>query len=779
LTCTINDVEKVGGKNASLGEMIGNLTALGVSVPNGFATTADAYREFLATDGLDKRINARLDALDVDNIADLTSAGADIRKWIIETPFPAAFDASLEAAFTAMQNGNDKLKVAVRSSATAEDLPDASFAGQQETFLNIEGLTAVKHAVHEVFASLFNDRAISYRVHQGYAHENVALSAGIQRMVRSETGSAGVMFTLDTESGFDDVVFITSSYGLGETVVQGSVNPDEFYVHKPTLKAGRPAVVRRNLGSKLIKMVYSSETTAGRSVDTIDVDISDRQQFSITDTDVESLAKQALIIEKHYGRPMDIEWAKDGDDQQLYIVQARPETVASQSDANVKVSYILNERSSVLVEGRSIGQRIASGKVRKVMSIDEMDIVQEGDILVTDMTDPDWEPVMKRAAAIVTNRGGRTCHAAIIARELGVAAIVGCGDATEKLDDGAPVTVSCAEGDTGFIYAGELDFEKQVTQLDNMPDIPFKIMQNVGNPDRAFGFAQLPHEGIGLARLEFIINRMIGVHPKALIEYEQQSPDVKAIIDEYKAGYDSPTDFFVKKLSEGIATLGCAFSPKRVIVRLSDFKSNEYAHMVGGHDYEPDEENPMLGFRGASRYIAPSMQDCFEMECKAVKYVRDEMGLTNVEIMIPFVRTTDEAAQVIELLAKNGLKRGENGLKVIMMCELPANALLAEEFLEYFDGFSIGSNDMTQLTLGLDRDSGIVSHLFDERNPAVKKMLSMAIAACNKANKYIGICGQGPSDHPELAEWLFGQGIDSVSLNPDSVVDTWERLAKL
>jgi len=781
LTCqlTINDVERVGGKNASLGEMIGNLTALGVSVPNGFATTADAYREFLATDGLDKRINARLDALDVDNISDLTSAGADIRQWIIETPFSAAFDAHLEAAFTAMQDGNENLKVAVRSSATAEDLPDASFAGQQETFLNIEGLEAVKHAVHEVFASLFNDRAISYRVHQGYAHENVALSAGIQRMVRSETGSAGVMFTLDTESGFDNVVFITSSYGLGETVVQGSVNPDEFYVHKPTLAADRPSVVRRNLGSKLIKMIYSNETTAGRSVDTVDVDVADQQQFSISDADVESLAKQALIIEKHYRRPMDIEWAKDGDDQQLYIVQARPETVASQSDANVKVSYKLNERSNVLVEGRSIGQRIASGKVRKVMSIDDMDIVQDGDILVTDMTDPDWEPVMKRAAAIVTNRGGRTCHAAIIARELGVAAIVGCGDATEKLDDGIPVTVSCAEGDTGFIYAGELDFEKHITQLDKMPEIPFKIMQNVGNPDRAFGFAQLPHEGIGLARLEFIINRMIGVHPKALIEYEQQSPDVKAIIDEYKAGYDSPTDFYVKKLSEGIATLGCAFSPKRVIVRLSDFKSNEYAHMVGGHDYEPDEENPMLGFRGASRYIAPSMQDCFEMECKAVKYVRDEMGLTNVEIMIPFVRTTDEAAQVIELLSKNGLKRGENGLKVIMMCELPANALLAEEFLEYFDGFSIGSNDMTQLTLGLDRDSGIVSHLFDERNPAVKKMLSMAIQACNKAEKYIGICGQGPSDHPELAEWLFGQGIDSVSLNPDSVVETWERLAKL
>ncbi|MCH2191649.1 MAG: phosphoenolpyruvate synthase [Gammaproteobacteria bacterium] len=776
---TIDDVEKVGGKNASLGEMIGNLTSLGVSVPNGFATTADAYREFLATDGLDKRINDRLDALDVNNIDDLTSAGADIRKWIIETPFPAEFDKALELAFADMQAGNESLKVAVRSSATAEDLPDASFAGQQETFLNIEGIDAVKHAVHEVFASLFNDRAISYRVHQGYAHENVALSAGIQRMVRSETGAAGVMFTLDTESGFDDVVFVTSSYGLGETVVQGSVNPDEFYVHKPTLANEKPAVVRRNLGSKLIKMVYSNETTAGRSVDTVDVDVAEQKRFSISDADVESLAKQAVIIEKHYGRPMDVEWAKDGDDQQLYIVQARPETVASQSDANQKVSYILHEKSEVLVEGRSIGQRIASGKVRKVLSIDEMNIVQDGDILVTDMTDPDWEPVMKRASAIVTNRGGRTCHAAIIARELGVAAIVGCGDATEKLEDGASVTVSCAEGDTGYIYAGELDFEKQVTQLDNMPDIPFKIMQNVGNPDRAFTFAQLPHEGIGLARLEFIINRMIGVHPKALIEYDLQSPDVKAIIDEYMAGYDSPTDFFVKKLAEGVATLGSAYAPKRVIVRLSDFKSNEYAHMVGGHDYEPDEENPMLGFRGASRYIAPSMRDCFELECRAIKYVRDEMGLTNVEIMIPFVRTLGEAEEVINLLAENGLKRGENGLKVIMMCELPANALLAKEFLEYFDGFSIGSNDMTQLTLGLDRDSGIVSHLFDERNPAVKKMLSMAIQACNEAGKYVGICGQGPSDHPDLAEWLFEQGIDSVSLNPDSVIDTWERLAKI
>jgi len=776
---TIHDVERVGGKNASLGEMIGHLSALGVSVPGGFATTADAYREFLATDGLDQRINERLATLDVDDIAALNSAGADIRRWIIETPFPAAFDSALGTAFLAMQGGKQNLKVAVRSSATAEDLPDASFAGQQETFLNIQGLDAVKHAVHEVFASLFNDRAISYRVHQGYAHENVALSAGIQRMVRSETGAAGVMFTLDTESGFQDVVFVTSSYGLGETVVQGSVNPDEFYVHKPTLNAGRPAVVRRTLGSKLIKMIYGQESSAGRSVATVNVEPADQHRFSISDEDVESLAKQALIIEQHYGRPMDIEWAKDGDDQQLYIVQARPETVASQADANVKVSYSINEKSEVLAEGRAIGQRIASGTVRKVMSLDDMDVVQEGDILVTDMTDPDWEPVMKRAAAIVTNRGGRTCHAAIIARELGVAAIVGCGNATQVLDDGQQATVSCAEGDTGYIYAGKLPFEKSETRLDAMPEIPFKIMQNVGNPDRAFTFAQLPHEGIGLARLEFIINRMIGVHPKALIEYEKQSTDVKAIINEYMAGYDSPTDFFVRKLAEGVATLASAFSPKRVIVRLSDFKSNEYAHMVGGHDYEPNEENPMLGFRGASRYIDPSMQDCFELECQAIKYVRDQMGLNNVEIMIPFVRTTDEAAQVIDLLAKNGLRRGENELKIIMMCELPANALLADEFLEYFDGFSIGSNDMTQLTLGLDRDSGIVSNLFDERNPAVKKMLSMAIKACNSANKYIGICGQGPSDHPDLAEWLFDQGIDSVSLNPDSVVETWERLANL
>ncbi|MBT8114105.1 MAG: phosphoenolpyruvate synthase, partial [Arenicella sp.] len=758
---TINDVGKVGGKNASLGEMIGNLSGLGVSVPNGFATTAHAYREFLATDGLDRKINQRLKALDTENIDELTSAGAEIREWIINTPFQPDFDAALEQAFIAMQDGNEKLKVAVRSSATAEDLPDASFAGQQETFLNIEGLGAVKRAVHEVFASLFNDRAISYRVHQGYAHEDVALSAGIQRMVRSETGAAGVMFTLDTESGFDDVVFITSSYGLGETIVQGSVNPDEFYVHKPTLKAGHPAVVRRNLGSKLIKMVYSHDTTAGNSVNTVEVDSAERNRFSLSDDDVLDLARQAVAIETHYGRPMDIEWAKDGDDQKLYIVQARPETVASQSDANVKVAYQLKERGNILVEGRSIGQRIASGEVRNVSGVEQMNIVQDGDILVTDMTDPDWEPVMKRASAIVTNRGGRTCHAAIIARELGIAAIVGCGDATDRLTNSQSVTISCAEGDTGYVYAGSLDFERTETRIDRLPDIPYKIMQNVGNPDRAFTFAQLPHEGVGLARLEFIINRMIGVHPKALIEYEKQSADVKAIIDEYMAGYESPTDFFVSKLAEGISTIGCAFHPKPVIVRLSDFKSNEYAHLVGGHDYEPHEENPMLGFRGASRYINPGMRDCFELECRALKYVRDEMGLTNVEIMIPFVRTTDEASQVIDLLAENGLRRGDNGLRVIMMCELPANALLADEFLEYFDGFSIGSNDLTQLTLGLDRDSGIVSELFEERNPAVKKMLSMSIEACNRAGKYIGICGQGPSDHPDLAEWLFAHGIDS------------------
>lgn len=774
----MNDVEVVGGKNASLGEMISNLTSLGVSVPNGFATTADAYREFLATDGLDKKINQALDALDINDIQALTETGAKIRQWIIETPLPEGFNNALETAFTQLQNGNEKLKVAVRSSATAEDLPDASFAGQQETFLNIEGLESVKHAVHEVFASLFNDRAISYREHQGFDHANVALSAGIQRMVRSETASSGVMFTLDTESGFRDAVFVTASYGLGETVVQGSVNPDEFYVHKPTLQAGKPAVVRRNLGSKLIKMIYGSDARAGLSVDTVDVSESDRQQFSVTDQEVESLAKQAMTIEKHYDRPMDIEWAKDGDDKELYIVQARPETVRSRADVNVIERYQLNEKSDVLVEGRSIGQRIGSGKVRIVASIDNMDDVQEGDVLVTDMTDPDWEPVMKRASAIVTNRGGRTCHAAIIARELGIAAVVGCGDATEKLSTGQGVTVSCAEGDTGFIYDGELDYEKQVNSIKNMPDIPFKIMMNVGNPDRAFTFGQMPHEGIGLARLEFIINRMVGIHPKALLEYDKQPADVKSTIDEYSAGYASPRDFCVKKIAEGMSTLAAAFYPKKVIVRLSDFKSNEYAHMIGGTQYEPEEENPMIGFRGASRYLDPSFSDCFAMECEAAKYVRDEMGLTNMEIMVPFVRTLEEAEQVIDLLASKGLKRGENGLRIIMMCEIPSNALLAEEFLEYFDGFSIGSNDMTQLSLGLDRDSGIISHLFDERNPAVKKLLSMAIKTCKEKGKYIGICGQGPSDHTDFAQWLVDEGIDSVSLNPDTVLDTWFELAK-
>ena len=775
----LNDIDKVGGKNASLGEMINHLSGLGVSVPNGFATTAFAYREFLKTDGLGDRINQRLSKLNIDDIGELTSAGSDIRQWIIETPFQKSFEDAIFTAFENIQKGNESLKVAVRSSATAEDLPDASFAGQQETFLNIEGYDKVKEAIHQVFASLFNDRAISYRTHQGYDHEGVALSAGIQKMVRSETGSAGVMFTLDTESGFDDVVFITSSYGLGETVVQGSVNPDEFYVHKPTLENNRPSVIRRTLGSKRIKMIYSQDTTAGNSVNTVDVEQEQRSRYSLTDLEVEELARQAVIIEKHYQRPMDIEWAKDGDDKKLYIVQARPETVASQMDANVKVSYQLKETGRICAQGRAIGQRIANGKVRKVASIEQMNIVQDGDILVTDMTDPDWEPVMKRASAIITNRGGRTCHAAIIARELGVVAIVGCTNATDVLQDGMHVTASCAEGDTGFIYEGDLAFEKTVTNVQSMPDVGLKIMQNVGNPDRAFTFAQLPHDGIGLARLEFIINRMIGVHPKALIEYDKQSVDLKASIDQYTAGYASPTEFFVKKLAEGISTLGAAFAPKPVIVRLSDFKSNEYKHMVGGEAYEPDEENPMLGFRGASRYIATEMQDCFELECQAIKYVRDQMGLTNVKIMIPFVRTLDEAAEVIDLLAKNGLKRGDNGLSIIMMCELPANALLAEEFLEYFDGFSIGSNDMTQLTLGLDRDSGIVSHLFDERNPAVKKMLSMAIKACKDADKYIGICGQGPSDHIDLAQWLYEQGISSVSLNPDSIIDTWEMFAEL
>ncbi|MCM2000412.1 phosphoenolpyruvate synthase [Pseudomonas aeruginosa] len=774
----VHDVEHVGGKNASLGEMISNLAGAGVSVPGGFATTAQAYRDFLEQSGLNDRIHAALDALDVDDVNALAKTGAQIRQWVMEAEFPARLDSEIRQAFAALANGNDNLAVAVRSSATAEDLPDASFAGQQETFLNIRGVDNVIRAAKEVFASLFNDRAIAYRVHQGFDHKLVALSAGVQRMVRSETGTAGVMFTLDTESGFRDVVFITGAYGLGETVVQGAVNPDEFYVHKPTLEAGRPAILRRNLGSKAIKMIYGDEAKAGRSVKVVDVDRADRARFALSDAEVTELAKQAMIIEKHYGRPMDIEWAKDGDDGKLYIVQARPETVKSRASATVMERYLLKEKGTVLVEGRAIGQRIGAGPVKVINDVSEMDKVQPGDVLVSDMTDPDWEPVMKRASAIVTNRGGRTCHAAIIARELGIPAVVGCGNATQILQDGQGVTVSCAEGDTGFIFEGELGFDVRKNSVDAMPDLPFKIMMNVGNPDRAFDFAQLPNEGVGLARLEFIINRMIGVHPKALLNFAGLPADIKESVEKRIAGYPDPVGFYVEKLVEGISTLAAAFWPKKVIVRLSDFKSNEYANLIGGKLYEPEEENPMLGFRGASRYISESFRDCFELECRALKKVRNEMGLTNVEIMVPFVRTLGEASQVVELLAGNGLKRSENGLKVIMMCELPSNALLADELLEFFDGFSIGSNDLTQLTLGLDRDSGIVAHLFDERNPAVKKLLANAIAACNKAGKYIGICGQGPSDHPDLARWLMEQGIESVSLNPDSVLDTWFFLAE-
>lgn len=774
----VHDVEHVGGKNASLGEMISNLAGAGVSVPGGFATTAQAYRDFLELSGLNQQIHDALDALDVDDVNALAKTGAQIRQWIMEAEFPEKLNAEIRTAFATLSAGNPDMAVAVRSSATAEDLPDASFAGQQETFLNIRGVENVIRAAKEVFASLFNDRAISYRVHQGFDHKLVALSAGVQRMVRSETGTAGVMFTLDTESGFRDVVFITGAYGLGETVVQGAVNPDEFYVHKGTLAAGRPAILRRNLGSKAIKMIYGDEAKAGRSVKTVDVDKADRARFCLTDAEVSELAKQAMIIEKHYKCPMDIEWAKDGDDGKLYIVQARPETVKSRTQANVMERYLLKETGTVLVEGRAIGQRIGAGKVRIIKDVSEMDKVQPGDVLVSDMTDPDWEPVMKRASAIVTNRGGRTCHAAIIARELGIPAVVGCGNATQLLKDGQGVTVSCAEGDTGFIFEGELGFDIKKNSVDAMPELPFKIMMNVGNPDRAFDFAQLPNAGVGLARLEFIINRMIGVHPKALLNYDGLPLDIKESVDKRIAGYNDPVGFYVEKLVEGISTLAAAFWPKKVIVRLSDFKSNEYANLIGGKLYEPEEENPMLGFRGASRYISESFRDCFELECRALKRVRNEMGLTNVEIMVPFVRTLGEASQVVDLLAENGLARGENGLRVIMMCELPSNAILAEEFLEFFDGFSIGSNDLTQLTLGLDRDSGIIAHLFDERNPAVKKLLANAIAACNKAGKYIGICGQGPSDHPDLAKWLMEQGIESVSLNPDSVLETWFFLAE-
>ncbi|PMG15134.1 phosphoenolpyruvate synthase [Vibrio splendidus] len=776
---SMEDVDKVGGKNASLGEMVSNLANAGVSVPNGFATTSYAFNNFLDYKGLDERIHQLLDELDVEDVDALRKTGATIRQWVLDAPFPESLEQDIRDNYRELIEGNEELSVAVRSSATAEDLPDASFAGQQETFLNVKGIDAVIEATKHVFASLFNDRAISYRVHQGFDHRGISLSAGIQRMVRSDKASSGVMFTLDTESGFDQVVFITSSWGLGEMVVQGAVNPDEFYVHKPMLEVGHYPVVKKTFGSKLIKMIYSTNQEIGKQVDIIDTDTQERNEFSLNDEEIKELAKQAMIIEKHYQRPMDIEWAKDGIDGKLYIVQARPETVCSQSDQNVIERYELNNKADVLVEGRAIGQRIGSGPVRLVDSLDQMSLVQEGDVLVTDMTDPDWEPVMKKASAIVTNRGGRTCHAAIIARELGIPAIVGCGTATSSLNDGDIVTVSCSEGETGYVYNGELDFEIKRSEVDELPMLPTKVMMNVGNPDRAFDFAQIPNEGVGLARLEFIINKMIGIHPKALLNFDEQTDEIKAEINQRIRGYKDPIDFYVSKLTEGIATIASAFWPKRVIVRMSDFKSNEYSNLVGGKTFEPHEENPMLGFRGASRYISPVFEDCFELETQALKRVRNEMGLKNVEIMIPFVRTPSEAASVIDILAKFNLRRGDQGLKVIMMCELPSNAILADEFLKYFDGFSIGSNDMTQLTLGLDRDSGDVAHLFDERNPAVKAMLKMAIDAAAKAGKYVGICGQGPSDHDDLAEWLMEQGISSVSLNPDTVIDTWLKLGNV
>ena len=772
----MNDVDRVGGKNASLGEMITNLSGMGVSVPNGFATTADAFNYFLDQSGVNQRIYDLLDQTDIDDVTALAKAGAQIRQWIIDTPFQPELEKAIHDAYNQLSADDAQASFAVRSSATAEDMPDASFAGQQETFLNVQGYDAVLVAVKHVFASLFNDRAISYRVHQGYDHRGVALSAGVQRMVRSDIGSSGVMFSIDTESGFDQVVFITSAWGLGEMVVQGAVNPDEFYVHKPTLAANRPSIVRRTMGSKKIRMIYAPSQEHGKQVEIEDVPQEQRDRFSLTDAEVQELAKQAVQIEKHYARPMDIEWAKDGHTGKLFIVQARPETVRSRGQ--VMERYTLHAQGKIVAEGRAIGHRIGAGPVKVIHDISEMNRIQPGDVLVTDMTDPDWEPIMKKAAAIVTNRGGRTCHAAIIARELGIPAVVGCGDATERMKDDEKVTVSCAEGDTGYVYADILDFSVKSSSVDTMPDLPLKIMMNVGNPDRAFDFACLPNEGVGLARLEFIINRMIGVHPRALLEFDDQTPQLQNEIREMMKGYDSPKEFYVGRLTEGIATLGAAFYPKRVIVRLSDFKSNEYANLIGGKLYEPEEENPMLGFRGASRYISESFRDCFELECRALKRVRNEMGLTNVEIMVPFVRTLGEASQVVDLLAENGLKRGDNGLRVIMMCELPSNAILADEFLEFFDGFSIGSNDLTQLTLGLDRDSGIIAHLFDERNPAVKKLLSSAIQACNKAGKYIGLCGQGPSDHPDLARWLMEQGIESVSLNPDSVIETWMFLSQ-
>ena len=778
----MTDVESVGGKNASLGEMISQLPT-GVRVPTGFATTAHAFREFLAYDGLADKINARLDKLDTEDVRALAEAGAEIRAMVEAQPFPADLQKAITEAFATLSEGNAAATFAVRSSATAEDLPDASFAGQQETFLNVHGIDEVLHKMKEVFASLYNDRAISYRVHKGFAHADVALSAGVQRMVRSDLGAAGVMFTIDTESGFEDVVFITSSYGLGETVVQGAVNPDEFYVHKPTLKAGKRAVIRRNLGSKLIEMVFSTaeeKKATGKLVKTTDVPTELRNRYSLTDADVEQLAHYAMVIEAHYGRPMDIEWGKDGTDGQLYILQARPETVKSQAKGQAELRYKLKGHSTVLAEGRAIGQKIGTGPVRLVHNISEMDKVQPGDVLVTDMTDPNWEPVMKRASAIVTNRGGRTCHAAIIARELGIPAVVGCGDATERLKEGTLVTVSCSEGDTGLIYDGLLETEVTEVQRGDMPHIKTKIMMNVGNPQLAFDFCQLPNEGVGLARLEFIINNNIGVHPKAILDYPNVDADLKKAVESVARGHASPRAFYVDKVAEGIATIAAAFYPKPVIVRMSDFKSNEYRKLIGGSRYEPEEENPMLGFRGAARYISEDFGEAFAMECEAMRRVREDMGLTNVQVMVPFVRTLGQAERVTNLLAEHGLKRGVNDLKVIMMCEVPSNAILADDFLKFFDGFSIGSNDLTQLTLGLDRDSGLelLAADFDERDPAVKALLSKAIAACLAQGKYVGICGQGPSDHPDFAHWLADEGISSISLNPDSVIDTWKSLAK-
>jgi len=773
----LGDLEDVGGKNSSLGEMISNLADAGVSVPDGFATTASAYRRFLGDTGLAERISDRLRDLDTEDVRALAEAGKEIRTAVVEQPFPPSLEADIRSAYETLAGGDDEASFAVRSSATAEDLPDASFAGQQETFLNVRGLDAVLQAIREVFASLHNDRAIAYRVHHSFDHDAVALSAGIQKMVRSDVGASGVMFTMDTESGFPDAVFITSAYGLGEGVVQGAVNPDEFYVYKPALRAGRPAVLKRAVGEKATKMVYTEDAEVGRSTAFVDVDPADRVRLSLTDEDVSELARQALKIEEHYGRPMDIEWGRDGNDGKIYILQARPETVQSRVGASER--YKVTGTGTTLIEGRAIGQKVGAGAVKVLTDVDQMHEFSPGDVLVADMTDPDWEPIMKRASAIVTNRGGRTCHAAIIARELGIPAVVGTGSATRELADGREVTVSCAEGDTGLVYEGLVDFEVTETRLDAMPDIPTKIMMNVGTPEQAFAFSRLPHKGVGLARLEFIINRQIGIHPKALLDLESLDGSLRREVEERIAAYPSAREFFVDRVAEGVSMIAAAFAPEPVIVRMSDFKSNEYANLLGGEQYEPDEENPMLGYRGASRYLSPDFAECFAMECEALKYVRDEMGLTNVKLMIPFVRTVTEAKGVIDLLAENGLRRGENDLQVVMMCELPSNAVCAGDFLEHFDGFSIGSNDMTQLTLGLDRDSALVSAGFDERDPAVLHMLSLAISACRERGKYVGICGQGPSDHPDLAEWLVGQGIESMSLNPDTVVDTWLALSKL